>query len=189
MAKNNGRNKEFIQSLLDKGYTQNPDGSLAPPKLKSAFINSLKKNEKVVVKQVVNKNDDFVVSGEFPVTLMVTPIGKPRMTQRDKWLNPPRKPVKLYWEFKDALAKEAMLKGFKIPSSSFHVTFVLPMPMSWSQSKKAQMNNTPHQQKPDNDNMMKAFKDCLCEDDSYVWDYRITKIWGEYGKIIINQIK
>jgi Holliday junction resolvase RusA-like endonuclease len=191
MAKSNGRNKEFIESLLKRGYTQNPDGSLAPPKIKSAFINDLKERQtgKVAIKQIVTPSDDFVVAGAYPVTLVVIPMGKPRMTQRDKWLKPPRKPIKSYWEYKDALAKEAALKRFKMPESNFHVTFVLPMPHSWTSKKRAMMIDSPHQQKPDNDNLMKAFKDCLCEEDSNIWDYRITKLWGLSGKIIINELR
>jgi hypothetical protein len=33
--------------------------------------------------------------------------------------------------------------------------------------------------------MLKALMDALYEDDSHVWDCRITKIWGE-GQIIIG---
>jgi Holliday junction resolvase RusA-like endonuclease len=76
-----------------------------------------------------------------------------------------------------------------MPESNFHVTFILPMSHSWPDKKKAMMIDTPHQQKPDNDNLMKAFKDCLCEEDSNIWDYRITKLWGLSGKIIINELK
>ena len=155
----------------------------------SPFIEAVKNPAlKIAVKEVVNVNSSFVIKSKYPITLDITPIGKPRMTQRDKWLNPPRKPVKLYWEFKDKLKSEVNIKEFVIPESNFHVTFILPMPNSWSGKKRGQMDKTPHQSKPDNDNMMKAFKDCLCDNDSHIWDYRITKLWGVSGRIIINLI-
>jgi Holliday junction resolvase RusA-like endonuclease len=61
------------------------------------------------------------------------------------------------------------------------------MPNSWSKKKKAEFNGKPHQQKPDLDNLIKAFKDALCEDDSYVHTYeRMRKIWGEEDYILIH---
>jgi len=175
--------------LLAKGYRKNLDGSYSPPALKSAYIKDLKeRNAKIEIKEVVNSNKDFIIGGKFPITLDVSPIGKPRMTQRDKWLNPPRKPVKLYWEYKENLLKEAYLKQFKMLERGLHITFVLPMPHSWSHIKKTQMDKTPHQSKPDTDNVLKGVQDCLCESDSHIWDIRITKIWGQYGRIVINEM-
>ena len=37
--------------------------------------------------------------------------------------------------------------------------------------------------------MLKALMDALFDDDSCVWDCRITKLWGEKGQIIIGEIK
>ncbi|OAT14605.1 endodeoxyribonuclease [Buttiauxella gaviniae ATCC 51604] len=49
------------------------------------------------------------------------------------------------------------------------------------------MNGKPHQSKPDCDNMLKALMDALFDDDSSIWDCRITKVWGEKGQIIIRE--
>jgi Holliday junction resolvase RusA-like endonuclease len=111
----------------------------------------------------------------------INPMGKPRMTQRDKWAKRPA--VTKYWQFKDKLKEQAVKLGFEMPEANYHMTFQIPMPESWSKKKKEQMNGKPHQQKPDKDNIEKAFTDALCKDDSYIWDGRTTKIWGYTGKI------
>lgn len=196
MAKTKTGFKFKESDLLAKGYRQNPDGSYSPPALKSAYIKSLKENEanspskkeKQYIKEIVSINRDFIIGGKYPITLDIVPIGKPRMTQQDKWLNPPRKAVKLYWGYKENLLKESHLKGFELKECGMHITFVIPMPHSWNHIKKTQMDKTPHQSKPDGDNCLKALQDCLCKSDSHIWDVRITKIWGQYGRIVINEI-
>ncbi|MBM7346076.1 Holliday junction resolvase RusA-like endonuclease [Pantoea coffeiphila] len=80
------------------------------------------------------------------------------------------------------------LKRLQLPVSGCHVTFVLPMPASWSRKKRAASAGQPHQQKPDVDNLMKALMDALFADDSSVWDFRVSKIWGETGSIRIAEI-
>lgn len=110
----------------------------------------------------------------------ITPVPKPRMTQRDKWKKRPA--VMRYLAFAD----EVRLYGVQVPESGYHITFVLPMPKSWSKRKKDEMNGKPHQQKPDLDNILKALLDAVFEDDCMVWDGRATKIWGECGEIIVD---
>lgn len=66
--------------------------------------------------------------------------------------------------------------------------FVIPMPKSWSNVKKERMAGTPHQQKPDVDNLLKGLLDSCYQDDSCVWDVRATKIWGETGKICVKRL-
>ncbi|MEQ9868746.1 RusA family crossover junction endodeoxyribonuclease [Pectobacterium odoriferum] len=115
-------------------------------------------------------------------TYNITPIGKPRMTQCDKWQKRP--PVLRYRAFCD----EVRLNRITLPESGWHVTFVLPMPPSWSKKKRSEMNGKPHQQKPDKDNLEKALLDAIFDDDSRVWDGRVSKIWGEVGQIMINEV-
>jgi len=112
---------------------------------------------------------------------LVTPIGKPRMTRADKWKQRP--PVMRYRLFCD----DVRLHDIHLPEAGAHVTFVLPMPKSWSQIKRAQMDGKPHQQKPDIDNLEKALLDAIFDDDAHIWDLRKTKIWGEQGAIIIRE--
>lgn len=111
----------------------------------------------------------------------IVPMGKPRMTRADKWKKRPE--VMRYRAFCD----EVRLRGVALPESDAHVTFVLPMPASWSKKKRQQYNGQPHQAKPDCDNMLKALMDALYEDDAHIWHCRITKVWGEIGQIIIRE--
>jgi len=110
----------------------------------------------------------------------ITPVPKPRQTQRDKWR--PSKATKRYRAFAD----EVRAHGVRIPESGAHVTFVMPMPVSWSKRARARMDGRPHQQKPDKDNLEKACLDALYGDDSGVWDLRVTKVWGAKGEIIVE---
>lgn len=180
-------------------YIKNPDGSYSKiNRVESPYIKQQRAiNEGLIVKEKVNNFCTEEIKQQIDSTthlsihssplavFTIDPIGKPRMTQRDKWLSPPRKPVANYIKFKNEINYQANKIGFKLPESSFHVIFYVPMPHSWSDKKKKQMSNTPHQQKPDLDNMIKAVKDSLCESDAEIWDYRITKYWGYFGKIII----
>jgi len=87
-----------------------------------------------------------------------------------------------YWAFCD----EVRLRGVELPESGARVTFVLPMPRSWSKKKKAQMDGKPHQQTPDADNIFKALGDAVHKEDCIIWDVRITKLWGHEGSIRIE---
>jgi hypothetical protein len=69
----------------------------------------------------------------------ITPVSKPRMTQRDRWHKRPA--TAAYWAFK----AEVRLLGINMPESGYHITFVIPMPKSWSQKKRAQLNGKAHQ--------------------------------------------
>lgn len=111
----------------------------------------------------------------------VAPVSKPRMTQRDKWAK--RKPVLEYYAYKD----ELRMRGVQLPESGYHVIFVIEVPASWSARKKLEAYGKPHQSKPDKDNLEKGLMDALFEDDSKVWDGRVTKIWGPSGAIAIGK--
>lgn len=111
----------------------------------------------------------------------VTPVGKPRMTRSDKWKQRP--PVLRYRVFCD----EVRLHEIVLPESGSHVVFILPMPKTWSQKKRASMNGQPHQQKPDIDNLTKSLMDAIYDDDAHIWDVRASKIWGDEGAIVIQE--
>lgn len=109
----------------------------------------------------------------------ITPVPKPRMTRRDKWME--RECVMRYRAFAD----ECRLRNVRLTESGYHVICVMPMPASWSQRKRSEMRGNPHQQKPDKDNLEKALLDAIYDDDSHVWDGRLTKIWGDRGAIVV----
>jgi len=85
----------------------------------------------------------------------VTPMAKPRMTRSDKWNK--RDCVLRYRAYKD----ELRLRQIDVPDGGVRITFVLPMPASWSKKKRAEMINQPHQQTPDVDNLHKGLLDAL----------------------------
>ena len=111
----------------------------------------------------------------------IDPVGKPRQTRRDKWAKRPA--VMRYRAFCDAVRAA----GVTLPDSP-HVTFVLPMPTSWSRKKRAEHDDRPHRQRPDADNLLKALLDALYDEDAHVWDIRVSKRWGETGQIIIKEV-
>lgn len=123
----------------------------------------------------------------------IVPFPAPRMTNSDKWKTDPnhpdpkkrqRIPVFKYFAFKNEL--KSLLGNENIGlTDEINLIFVLPMANSWSLKKKKIMNKTPHKQKPDWDNLAKAFCDSFGIDDSHVWNARVTKFWGYQGAIII----
>jgi Holliday junction resolvase RusA-like endonuclease len=106
----------------------------------------------------------------------VEPTAKPRMTQRDKWKKRPA--VMKYRAFCD----ELRLYVKELPDQIV-VDFYITMPKSWSESKKITMNGTPHQQKPDVDNLQKALLDAICTEDKQVWNIHARKFWARKGSI------
>lgn len=115
------------------------------------------------------------------VSYPITPVPKPRMTQRDKWA---KRPAVLRYR---AFCDEVLARGVVLPLR-YHVIFILPMPESWSRAKRAEMNGSPHLSKPDKDNLEKALLDALYDDDSSVWDGRVSKVWGERGEIRVARL-
>ena len=67
------------------------------------------------------------------------------------------------------------------------ISFVLPMPKTWSKAKRNRMNGQPHQQTPDIDNLLKGLLDAVYADDKCVWMLRgLSKTWGTEGYIEIT---
>ena len=115
--------------------------------------------------------------------LKVTPVPKPRQTRADVWKKRPA--VVRYRAFADKLRAEAKRTGLVPPADGMEMIFFLPMPKSWSAKKKARMQHTPHQQKPDLDNLVKAVLDSLCAEDCHIWRLSgVTKRWAHEG--IVN---
>lgn len=118
----------------------------------------------------------------------ITPVGKPRMTRADKWLSCKaetiRKPVGQYFRYKDGLLMQTKQNKF-ILKDFLYIVFFIPMPDSWSKKKKAAMVGTKHQQKPDTDNLMKAFCDALDSDDAHVYRMWGDKYWEDHGAILV----
>jgi Holliday junction resolvase RusA-like endonuclease len=105
--------------------------------------------------------------------ISIKPIGKPRMTQRDKWSQRPA--VLRYHAFCDEL--RLRYKG-TLPTR-VELTFYIPMSDSWSKRRKENQRGTPHQMKPDIDNLVKATLDALSLEDSYIWEIHAAKFWTD----------
>lgn len=117
-------------------------------------------------------------------SLVVIPRGKPRMVRSDSWKK--RACVMAYWSWKDELLAEASRVGLSGLPGKFKVTFYMPMPSSWSKSKKMMHDGKPHLVKSDIDNLLKALQDCLCKNDSHIHDVHAIKQWAYNGWIKIE---
>ena len=108
--------------------------------------------------------------------LNIAPCSKPRMTRADKWKK--RQSVLKFFAFRDAVKQSPAWKTLELlDMDSFKIVFHVPMPKSWSKKKKAQFEGKPHQQRPDLDNYLKAWKDSVYEEDAVVWHVEATKLW------------
>lgn len=110
----------------------------------------------------------------------ITPVPKPRMTQRDKWQKRPA--VLRYREFCDQV-REA---GIEIHQQGTEIAFYVPMPKSWSKKKREEMDGQPHKQKPDLDNLLKALLDAVHDEDCAVWSLSASKRWAKEGGIEVH---
>lgn len=112
----------------------------------------------------------------------IKPCPKPRMTRADSWK---KRPIVLkYWRFTDELKLQAKRLNYK-PGDKVSLIFYIPMAKSWSKKKREQMLGKPHKQKPDIDNLAKAFLDGLLEEDSWVWSLTAEKYWANEGSIMV----
>lgn len=111
----------------------------------------------------------------------IIPVAKPRQTRSDKWNQRPC--VVKYRAFCDELRLH-----IKDLPEAVSLKFVVPMPKSRSRKKCEKMNGTPHRQKPDIDNYIKAVLDALCDDDSHIHTVLAKKVWGWTGQIEIKEL-
>ena len=116
----------------------------------------------------------------------IIPLGKPRMTQRDRWKKRPV--VTRYHEYADRLREKADKQNFLL-GPKLEIQFWMPMPQSWSKKKRLEHLLKPHKQRPDLDNLIKAVQDILLKEDSAVWYVTATKRWSEEGKLVIFNLK
>lgn len=121
------------------------------------------------------------------ITLYVygTPIGKPRMTQRDRWAKRPA--VLRYRDWCDRVRAIAgkLPKAAEVSKLCIIATF--EPPKSWPKKRRCAAIGDLHRQKPDFDNVAKAVADCLWpDDDSGIAHCTVTKRWGTAAKVEIE---
>lgn len=111
----------------------------------------------------------------------ITPIPKPRMSQKDAW---EKRPAVLRYR---AFCDEIRLKGAKLPHA-YRLLFVMPMPESWPVEYRKQMDGKPCLLKPDTSNLVKATEDALCKNDECLHNVGALKRWGTTGRIEIIKV-
>lgn len=109
----------------------------------------------------------------------IPPFPKPAGALRDRWGTNKRPVVARYHAWRD----EFRLKVGHLEGDQIELIFHVPMPKSWSKKKRYEKDGTPHQQRPDVDNYVKAVLDALFEDDSHVWKISAEKRWASEGSI------
>lgn len=112
--------------------------------------------------------------GSYHFEVAIEPIGKPRMTQRDKWKKRPV--VMRYRAYADALRL-----NYRGPLSPTRVSWkaYFTLPPSWSKAKKLAMAGTFHQAKPDRDNVDKGILDALFAKDQCIAFGTLAKYWDD----------
>lgn len=121
-------------------------------------------------------SEAILANGTIEFTVHHKPMGAPRMTRRDKWLQRPC--VMAYREFKDAINRDCppIPHPHRILSLSW-IAFFVPPP-SWSAKRRAAALGGLHRSKPDRDNIDKAILDALFAEDSAIALGTIEKRYG-----------
>jgi Holliday junction resolvase RusA-like endonuclease len=171
------RNKMLLlkAKTLNQTPRHGPSATPAEPAKKSAAeppkSTPVSVSSSTIIKSWPEKSTEifFTVKGE--------PMGKPRMTQRDKWQKRPC--VLRYREYCDKIRAEAG----NVPDNplAVHIKAFIPMAASWSQKKKAENLGRRQRLKPDWDNIGKAICDALFEEDSCIAVGITEKFWCAPG--------
>jgi Holliday junction resolvase RusA-like endonuclease len=109
-------------------------------------------------------------------TCYVVPMGKPRMTQRDRWAK--RKCVIKYRIWADAI--RMCMNGISLEDvSCVSWKAYFPFPDSYTSKKRESLCGAPHRVKPDRDNIDKAILDALFDQDAGVAMGNLVKVWDD----------
>lgn len=128
------------------------------------------------------------------------PIGKPRMTRRDKWA---RRPCVLEYRAWADSARLALYRALnaannlgaidvnhKMRPGLYEVSWVayIGMADTWSKKNRLRLENQLHFGKPDRDNIDKALLDSLFGDDRGVCSGRLLKYWddGQGPRLVVT---
>ena len=120
------------------------------------------------------------------INIFVDPMPYARMTRFSKWN---KRSVK-YTEYKQFIQLMVKKERF-VPSDRLGIIFYIPMAKSWTKKKSNKMLGSPHQQRPDLDNYVKAILDSLfqyCGGDHAVCEIRAAKYWDRKGVIEIANL-
>ena len=120
-------------------------------------------------------------------TIHGDPIGKPRMTRRDKWARRPCVLAYRAWADKaryalrSAPASIGVYVDGQFVAGLYEVSWIafIAMPASWSKKKKDALRGQLQFGKPDRDNIDKAILDALFPDDRGVATGTLHKRWDD----------
>ena len=118
------------------------------------------------------------------IVYFAKPIGKPRMTQRDKWAQRPA--VMRYREWADGLRSlfvKPLPPANQVKSLSWMATFAPAA--SCPKKMRVELMGTLHRDRPDRDNVDKAILDVLFKEDSGIACGSVEKRWGWENKLEI----
>jgi hypothetical protein len=106
-------------------------------------------------------------------------VGKPRMTQSDKWKQRPS--VLRYFSFCDDLRMSFGLLPMRkfLRASGIELT-------AYFMSSTSEAYQTPHTLKPDLDNLVKGAMDALLTQDQFVHKIQAAKFWGPENLLMIT---
>lgn len=120
------------------------------------------------------------------------PLGKPRMTQRDRWKQRPC--VVQYWKWCDKLRAKAGLRQ-KLTLTAPHKLYIcawFQLPSRLTKKRLTEVSGTYHTCTPDWDNVAKGVMDALLVNDSMVSIGRVCKFWddgdGPRVEIVLEEI-
>ena len=128
---------------------------------------------------IINYHHTVKAGKRHMFTIKGEPLGKPRMTRRDKWFK--RQCTKRYWAWA-ARAREAFGHNDKVvltQPTTLSIVAYFSIPASWSTYKKEQAKNMPHTVKPDFDNCIKAVADALFHNDQMICDGWCRKLYDD----------
>ncbi|NQT40251.1 MAG: RusA family crossover junction endodeoxyribonuclease [Planctomycetes bacterium] len=158
-----------------------PDDLIATATVKGKPLSEIDKPKVSRDRMTVLPNGglEFIVFG--------APIGKPRMTQRDKWKK--RKCVLQYREWCDRVRR---LVDGHVPSpelvEDLNWTAYFEPPISWPKKRRVAAMGQRHRKVPDRDNIDKAVLDCLFKNDSAIATGRIEKWWDWRARLEVQII-
>ncbi len=122
-------------------------------------------------------------------TWNIDPLGKPRMTRRDRWKKRPV--VERFYAFRDQLVLTTppnVMERLKDSEKLFAWVVFHKMPKSYSGNKRQKLMGMAMRQKPDVDNVVKAILDSLLTEDKEVHFLWTTQLWSTEGKILVYEI-
>lgn len=115
------------------------------------------------------------------VFIKCAPMGAPRQSSSDRWKQRPV--VMRYRAYKDEIRRQVLeqVGGAGAVELSqcirFSLAFYLQFPKSYSQKKRELLVGTPHNEKPDIDNLIKGIFDTICIDDKHICSVAAAKYW------------